>query len=65
VGKANLVLALSTLLLFAGAYWINLLPEAFALLCLTLLVATVASRIWHARRGQLETGSSVLPSSGR
>jgi Peptidase family M23 len=56
VGKANLVLALSTLLLFAGAYWINLLPESFTLLCLTLLVATVASRIWRARRGQLEYG---------
>src|SRR5215211_760438 len=55
-GKINLLLALSGLLVLAGAYWLTLLPEALALLILTLSLLTVASRAWHARRGGLEYG---------
>jgi hypothetical protein len=33
-----------------------LLPEALALLVLTLSLVTVAPRAWHARRGGLEYG---------
>src|SRR5829696_9816552 len=60
LGKVNLLLALLGLLVLAGAYWVGVLPaflpEAFALLVLTLSLLTVASRAWHARRGELEYG---------
>jgi len=60
LGKINLVLALLGLLFLAGAYWLALLPaflpEALALLVLTLSLVTVASRALHARRGKLEYG---------
>jgi hypothetical protein len=60
LGKINLLLALLGLLVLAGAYWVGLLPallpEALALLILTLSLVTVASRVWHARRGGLEYG---------
>jgi hypothetical protein len=60
LGKINLLLALLGLLVLAGAYWVGLrpalLPEALALLILTLPIVTVASRVWHARRGGLEYG---------
>src|SRR5215210_3244943 len=60
LGKINLLLALLGLLVLAGAYWVGflpaLLPEALALLILTLSIVTVASRAWHARRGGLEYG---------
>src|SRR5829696_9173669 len=56
LGKINLLLALLGLLFLAGAYWLTLLPEALALLILTLSLVTVASRAWHARRGGLEYG---------
>jgi hypothetical protein len=56
LGKVNLLLALLGLFLLAGAYWVGLLPEALALLILTLSLATAASRAWHARRGGLEYG---------
>jgi hypothetical protein len=55
-GKINLLLALLGLLFLAGAYWLTLLPEALALLILTLSLVTVASRAWHAHRGGLEYG---------
>src|SRR5918997_6200669 len=60
LGKVNLLLALLALLVLAGAYWMGVLapflPEALALLVLTLPPVTVASRAWHARRGGLEYG---------
>ena len=56
LGKVNVLVALLGLLLLAGAYWINLLPEALALMILTLSLLTAASRAWHARRGGLEYG---------
>src|SRR5215207_863909 len=56
LGKVNLLLALLGLLVLAGAYWLTLLPEALALLVLTLALVTAASRAWHARRGGLEYG---------
>src|SRR5919107_5722441 len=58
--KTNLLLALLGLLVLAGAYWVGflpaLLPEALALLIVTLAPVTAASRAWHARRGGLEYG---------
>src|SRR5215207_4995841 len=60
LGKVNLLLALLGLLGIAGAYWVGVLPaflpEALALLVLTLSIVRVASRAWHARRGELEYG---------
>src|SRR5215213_5732747 len=60
LGKVNLLLALLGLLALAGAYWVGVLPaflpEALALLILTLSLVTVVSRAWHARRGGLEYG---------
>jgi murein DD-endopeptidase MepM/ murein hydrolase activator NlpD len=56
LGRVNLLLAVLGLLFLAGAYWINFLPEAVALLVLAVVLATVASRVWHARRGELEYG---------
>ncbi|MGH3144535.1 MAG: hypothetical protein ACRDTR_01910, partial [Rubrobacter sp.] len=60
LGKVILLLALLGLLVLAGAYWVGflpaLLPEALALLVLTVSLVTVASRAWHARRGGLEYG---------
>jgi hypothetical protein len=60
LGKINLLLELLGLLVLAGAYWAGflpaLLPEAFALLILTLSLVTVVSWAWHARRGGLEYG---------
>ena len=44
------------MLFLAGAYWINFLPEALALIVLTLPLVTVASRLWHSRRVQIEYG---------
>src|SRR5215218_7406868 len=56
LGNVNLLLALLGLLVLAGAYWLTLLPETFALLVLTLAPVTAAARAWHARRGGLEYG---------
>ena len=60
LGKLNLLLALLALLVLAGAYWVGVLtqflPEALALLVLTLAPVTVASRAWQARRGGIEYG---------
>jgi hypothetical protein len=60
LGKVNVLVALLGLLVLAGAYWVGflpaLLPEALALLVLTLSLVTAASRAWHARRGGLEYG---------
>src|SRR5215208_7329320 len=60
LGKINLLLALLGLLFLAAAYWLAILPaflpEALALLVLTLSLVTVASRALHARRGKLEYG---------
>jgi uncharacterized membrane protein YhaH (DUF805 family) len=60
LGKVNLLLALLALLVLAGAYWVGILPtflpEALALLILTLSLVTVASRAWHDRREGLEYG---------
>lgn len=56
LGKVNLLLAVLGLLFLAGAYWINFLPEAVALLVLAVVLGTVTSRVWHARRGDLEYG---------
>src|ERR687893_594534 len=60
LGKINMLLALLAFVVLAGAYWMGILtqflPEALALLVLTLSLVTVASRVWHARRGGLEYG---------
>ena len=56
LGKVNQLLALLGLLVLAGAYWLTFLPEALALLVLTLAPVTAASRAWHARRGGLQYG---------
>jgi murein DD-endopeptidase MepM/ murein hydrolase activator NlpD len=56
LGKINLLLALLGLLFLAGAYWLTFLPEALALLVLTLAPVKAASRAWHARLGGLEYG---------
>ena len=56
LGKVNLLLALLGLLVLAGAYWLTFLPEALALLVLTLALVTAASRAWHARRGGPQYG---------
>src|ERR687895_264318 len=60
LGKVNLLLAHLALLVLAGTYWMGVLtpflPEALALLVLTLSLVTLASRAWHARRGGLEYG---------
>jgi Peptidase family M23 len=56
LGKVNLLLALLGLILLIGAYRLGFLPEALALLVLTISLVTVASRAWHARRGGLEYG---------
>src|SRR5918997_464188 len=60
LGKINMLLSLLALLVLAGAYWVGFLPaflpEALALLVLTLAPVTAASRAWHARRGGLEYG---------
>jgi hypothetical protein len=55
-GKVNLLLALLGLLFLIGAYRLTFLPEALALLVLTVSLVTVVSRAWQARRGGLEYG---------
>src|ERR687898_2934957 len=64
LGKINLLLALLGLLVLAGTYWLTFLPEALALLVLTLALVTAASRAWHARRGGLEYGLLRHPFRG-
>jgi hypothetical protein len=44
------------LLLLIGAYRLSFMPEALALLVLTVSLVTVGSRASHARRGGLEYG---------
>jgi Peptidase family M23 len=56
LGKVNLLLAILGLLFLIGAYWLRFLPEALALLVLTVSLVTVVSRAWRARRGELEYG---------
>jgi len=56
LGKVNLLLALLGLLLLIGAYRLSFLPEALALLVLTVSLVTLVSRAWQARRGGLEYG---------
>jgi murein DD-endopeptidase MepM/ murein hydrolase activator NlpD len=60
LGKVNPLLALLSLLVLAGAYWVGFLPAflpgALALLILTLSLLTAVSRAWYARRGGLEYG---------
>ena len=56
LGKVNLVLALLGLLVLAAAFRRSLMPEALALLVLSVALVTVVSRAWHARRGGLEYG---------
>jgi hypothetical protein len=63
LGKVNLLLALLGLLLLIGAYRLTLLPEALALLVLTVSLVTVVSRVWHARQGDSSMGSFVIPSA--
>ena len=56
LGKLNLLLAFLGLFYIAAAYWVGLLADALALLLLVLPSLIVASRVWHARHGQLEYG---------
>ena len=67
LGKVNLLLVLLALLVLAGAYWVGVLtqflPEVLALLVLTLVPVTVASRAWRALEGEgSNTGSFASPS---
>jgi len=55
-GKVNLLLAVLGLIFVAGAYWFSLLPEVLALLAITVMLVSVASRVGRARRAQLEYG---------
>lgn len=61
LGKVDLLLALLGLLFLVGAYRFTLLPEALALLVLTLSLVTVASRAWQGSRGGLEYGLLRYP----
>src|SRR5918997_3381113 len=65
LGKINMLLALLAFVVLAGAYWMGVLtqflPEALALLVLTLSPVTVASRAWHARRRGLVYGLLRYP----
>jgi peptidase M23-like protein len=56
LGKLNLLLALVGLLVLAAAYRFTLLPEALALLVLSVPLVLVVARVWHARRGNVEYG---------
>ena len=56
LGKGNLLVACVGLLVLTGAYRQTLLPEALALLLLVIPPLMAASRLWHARRGDLEYG---------
>lgn len=56
LGKVNLVLSVLVLLVLAGAQRLMFMPEALALLVLTVSIVTVVSRAWHARRAGLEYG---------
>jgi hypothetical protein len=63
LGKVNLLLALLGLLLLIGAHRLTLLPEALALLILTVSLVTVLSRAWQARRGGLDMDSFAIHSA--
>jgi hypothetical protein len=52
LGKVNLLLALLGLLFLIGAYRLTFLPEALALLVLTVSLVTLVSRAWQARPGR-------------
>jgi hypothetical protein len=56
LGWVDLLLTLVCALVLGAAYRLTLLPEALAVLMLTAPLVAVASRIWRARRGQLESG---------
>ena len=56
LGRVDLLLSLVCALVLGAAYRLTLLPEALAMLVLTAPLVAVASRIWRARRGQLEPG---------
>jgi hypothetical protein len=56
VGRLSLLLALLGLLGFVAADLVGLLPLAFAVLPLGLLLVLVPVRWWRARRGQVEFG---------
>jgi hypothetical protein len=56
VGKLNSLLAILCLLGFVAADLVGLLPLAFAVLPLGLLLVLVPVRWWRARHGQLEFG---------
>ena len=56
LGRVSLLLALPGVAPPHGAYRLTFLPEALALLVLTVSLVTVVSRAWHARQGGLEYG---------
>ena len=62
LGKVNLLLAILGLLFLAGAYWINFLPEALALLVLAVSPVTVVCGCGTLAGEDSSTGSFVIPS---
>jgi hypothetical protein len=56
LGKVDVLVAVLGALVLAGAYRVGLLPEALALVLLTVVLLTAGTRAWHARHGGLEYG---------
>ena len=63
LGKINLLLALLGLLLLIGAYRLILLPEALALLILTVSLVTLLSRAWQPAGEDSSMDSFGIPSA--
>jgi hypothetical protein len=56
LGKVDVLVAVLGALVLVAAYRVGLLPEALALVLLTVVLLTVGTRAWHARHGGLEYG---------
>jgi hypothetical protein len=56
LGKVDMLVAVLGALVLAGAYCVGFLPEALALVLLTVVLVTTGTRAWLARHGGLEYG---------
>jgi murein DD-endopeptidase MepM/ murein hydrolase activator NlpD len=56
LGKVDMLVAVLGALVLAGAHRVGFLPEALALVLLTVVLVTTGTRAWHARHGGLEYG---------
>ena len=56
LSKVDTLVAVLGALVLAGAYRVGFLPEALALVLLTVVLVTTGTRAWHARHGGLEYG---------